>query len=92
MGSSQIVCPKCRSTLNKPPQLDMLSEIKKGGGSFMAFGDPNDTLVCPACGCRIRIGDIIDGKHDASKGSWVETILTLGVLAVIVALLAKCFA
>lgn len=91
MNNSQIICPQCHSRLNKPPQLEVLGDIKKGGGSFMAFGNPDDMLTCPACGFKLKIQDIIDGKYDEGlKGNWLSVIFAFAFLAFIIWLIIKC--
>ena len=90
MSGSQIICPKCRSRLNKPPQLDVLGAIKQSGGSFIAFGDPDKTLTCPACGFQIRVGDIIDGKFDPPKSGWPGVFGIVVLLVFAGWLIVKC--
>lgn len=82
MNPVQIQCPHCRAMINLPPQLEVLHQVKKGGGGFVAFGDPDKMLPCPHCGRGIHTGEIIDGKHDP-KTSWVDAAATLAVLALI---------
>jgi len=83
MNTTQINCPECKSVINLPPQLDILHEVKKGGGGFVAFGDPNKRLPCPHCRHGIRMGDIIDGKYDPKPAGMLETLLGFGLLALI---------
>jgi hypothetical protein len=68
----------------------MLSEIKKEGGSFIAFGDPDSMLTCPACGFQLRVADIIDGKHDPREGGCGAVIGLIVMLGIVVWLLEKC--
>lgn len=82
MSSTQIICPKCRSKLNKPPQLEVLGEVQRSGGGFIAFGDPNSSLTCPACGAQLKLADIAAGKFDVippSSGVWGGIVLLIVV-------------
>lgn len=90
MSTAQIICPGCRRAINLPPQLEVLHEVKKGGGGFVAFGDPDKKLPCPHCGHGIRTGDIIDGKHDVKPAGILETLLGFGLLALIVFGIYSC--
>jgi hypothetical protein len=83
MDAARIICPECRRALNLPPQMEILREVKKGGGGFIAFGDPDRRLACPHCGHGIRTGDIIDGKHDPKPAGWLGTLAGLAVLGLI---------
>jgi hypothetical protein len=88
-----IICPTCRQALRLPPQLEVLREVHKGGGSFVAFGDPDQKLPCPYCPTTLRVRDILDGKYDpprAKGGGILEVIFALGLLVGIVALFRSC--
>jgi hypothetical protein len=88
---SQLICPHCHRTLNKPPQLEVLGDIQQGGGGFIAFGDPDGHLSCPNCGFELRIGDIIDGKFDPKKAGPVATLVGyLIFIGIVVGLIAMC--
>jgi hypothetical protein len=84
MASAQIVCPQCHQALNLPAQLEVMMEVHKGGGGYIAFGDPNRKLPCPHCGHSLRVGDIIEGKHSPKPAGWGETLLSCVVLGVMV--------
>lgn len=84
MASAQINCPKCHQALNLPAQLEVMMEVHKGGGGYIAFGDPDRQLPCPHCGQGIRVGDIIEGKFSPKPAGWGETLLGCAVLGVIV--------
>ena len=83
MNSPKIVCPKCRGIFNKPPDLEVMGDIKKSGASGVSFADPNAKLTCPQCTGPIRISDIIDGKHDLPKGGWFDTVVVVVILIVL---------
>jgi len=91
MSSALIICPKCKNRLNLPPQLEILHEAHKGGGGYVAFGDPDRLLPCPHCGEGLRVKDIIDGKHDMPKSGCLADVAAFGFLGLIfVAVLAYC--
>lgn len=83
MSSAQIMCPQCRRSLNLPAQLEVMREVHKGGGGYIAFGDPDRKLPCPHCGHGIRVGDIIEGKHSPKPAGWIETLAGFAVLGLI---------
>ena len=68
----KILCPHCLTRLELPAQLYVLREAHRGKGGYVVFGDANQRMPCPRCGKGIRVGDIIDGKHDPKPGGWVE--------------------
>ncbi len=87
----QIVCPKCVNPLDLPPQLEIVRAAHRGGGGYIAFGDPNRVLRCPHCGHGLRTGDIIEGKHDLPRQGCLETLVGFALLGLIVlGLLAFC--
>jgi len=53
MISEYLVCPQGKTTLNKPVQYQVLGEVTKAGGSFIAMGD-SDSVPCGICGFRCR--------------------------------------
>ncbi len=90
MSMPQIICPDCHNRLNKPPQLELVGNIKEAGGSFMAFSNPDDKLTCPACGFQLRIGDIIEGKFDIPKEGWLSSVFSLVILGFLIWLITQC--
>ncbi len=91
MNSARIMCPQCRRPLTLPAQLEVIMEVHKGGGGYIAFGDPDRKQPCPHCGHGLRVGDIIEGKHSPKPAGWFETLLSFAVVgAICLGLLYAC--
>jgi hypothetical protein len=84
MSTARIICPKCHQSVNLPAQLEVMMEVHRGGGGYIAFGDPDRRLGCPSCGHGIRVGDIIEGKHNPKRAGWLATLFNFAFLAAIV--------
>jgi hypothetical protein len=64
MVAEHIACPRCGTVLEKPAQLFVLGAAMESNGSFVALGDPDRIMPCPACGAGLVVSDILSGKHD----------------------------
>lgn len=87
MFCERIICPHCRTVLQKPVKYQVLTEQKKAGGSFISF-ESADAIDCSVCGKPIKISAIVDGIHDADKPPpWWQQLLVWAVLIGVIALL-----
>jgi len=88
MAAEQFICPRCKTTLNKPVQYQVLGDVSRAGGTTVLMGS-GETLPCPVCGHAISKHDIISGKLDPKVGTG-SIVTTVVVLAVIGFVLYQC--
>jgi hypothetical protein len=89
MASEFLICPNCKTRLNKPVQYQVMGDIGSAGGSFIGLGG-DDTLPCSACGFRMKKMDIIAGKFDPTVSKKGMLIAAIVAVAVIGFLLYQC--
>ncbi len=83
MSISQINCPHCLALINLPPQMEIARDAHQGKGNYIVIADPNEKMPCPNCGRGIRVGDILERKHDPKPAGMGEILLGFGLLALI---------
>ncbi len=89
MASEYLVCPKCGTRLQKPASLQVLQEVTKSGGSFIAMGEADD-VPCGVCGFRMAKKDIVEGKFDPPSGGVGSTLSAIFALIALGFLLYWC--